>query len=173
MNLLRIEPCKGCPSKCPENGCGKPGKKRRRKFFRFKKMSMKEKPNNCLKEKPVEVKLTLWEELFGPDPKRSWPDPCTCRIANYQRKQQWRGDPRLLDPRYQETAGDVFLYTELLKTCRGSCLEPQPTPPPQFKLPKAVICKMINKGYEKVRFSCECCYSTFDAMKNIIKVKST
>ncbi|XP_076283599.1 uncharacterized protein LOC143210549 [Lasioglossum baleicum] len=140
-----LEPCKGCPSKCiqPEP---------KRKFFWFRKSPPAEKPSNCVKKKPSEVKLTMWEEIFGPDPKRSWPDPCTCRMANRQRKKQRREDPRLLDPRYEETEGDVFLYTQLVKQCRKCCLEPQPTSPPAFQLPKAVMYRMIGEGCNKKPF---------------------
>ncbi|XP_076656805.1 uncharacterized protein LOC143361354 [Halictus rubicundus] len=140
-----LEPCKGCPSKCIE-------RKPRRRFFCFRKEHPAEKPSNCVKSKPPEVKLTLWEEIFGPDPKRSWPDPCTCRIANRQRKKQRGEDPRLLDPRYEETDGDVFLYTQLVKQCRKCCLEPQPKSPPAFKLPKAVMFRMIGEGCNKKPF---------------------
>lgn len=108
-------------------------------------MEIKEKPSNCVKDppKPVEVKLAWWEQIFGPDPKRSWPDPCTCRVAHRQKRKIRSQDLRLDDPRYKETAGDVFLYTEQLKQHKRPCTEPQPKPPPGFKVPKAVLYKMM------------------------------
>ncbi|XP_078034367.1 uncharacterized protein LOC144468629 [Augochlora pura] len=137
------EPCKGTPSKCIEE-------KPKRKCFFFKKPP-KEKPSNCVKEKPPVTKLSMWEQMFGPDPKRSWPDPCTCRIANRQRRKQRRQDPRLFDTRYQETAGDVFLFTRVVKRCSEKCMEPQPKPPPSFKLPKGVLYSMIGDGCNRKR----------------------
>ncbi|XP_076637204.1 uncharacterized protein LOC143349681 [Colletes latitarsis] len=106
---------------------------------------------NCMEEKPEEIKLTWWEEIFGPDPKRFWPDPCICRLAVRQRRKIRKQDSRLLDPRFQETAGDVFLYTEQLKRHSRPCLEPQPKPPPAFKVPKAVLYRMLNDSDERVR----------------------
>ncbi|XP_043255123.1 uncharacterized protein LOC122398923 [Colletes gigas] len=108
---------------------------------------------NCVEEKPAEIKLTWWEEIFGPDPKRFWPDPCICRLAVRQRRKIRKQDSRLLDPRYQETAGDVFLYTEQLKRHSRPCLEPQPKPPPAFKVPKAVLYRMMNDSDERKSFS--------------------
>ncbi|KZC06279.1 hypothetical protein WN55_10188, partial [Dufourea novaeangliae] len=151
----RIEPCKGCPSRCLEKGYGEPTEPTEKKLFSCKQGPIKEKPSNCVKEKPIEQKLTLWEEFFGPDPKRSWPDPCTCRIAIHQKRELRKKDPRLLDPRYKNTAGDVLVYTEVLKKCNRICSEPQPKPPPAFRLPKEVLYRMINEGYERVSCNCE------------------
>lgn len=133
-----VEPCKGCPSKCLEE---KPAKRR---FFIFKKPKVtKEKPSNCEEVKPVEEKLTWWEMIFGPDPKRSWPDPCTCRLAHRQKKMCRARDKRLNDSRYKETAGDVFLYTEVVQRKRRPHEEPQPKAPPSFKVPPAVQFKRM------------------------------
>ncbi|XP_033331144.2 uncharacterized protein LOC117223120 [Megalopta genalis] len=137
-----LEPCKGAPSKCIEE-------KPKRKCLFFKKSAAKEKPSNCVVEKPREAKLTLWEQIFGPDPKRSWPDPCTCRIADRQKRKQRREDPRLFDSRYRETAGDVFLFTRVAKRRPERCMEPQPKSPPPFKLPKAVLYGMIGDGCDR------------------------
>ncbi|XP_054011222.1 uncharacterized protein LOC128893914 [Hylaeus anthracinus] len=138
-----VEPCEGCPSKCL-------AKKTKKKTTDSRKDSSKseEKLDNCVEEKPVKVKLTWWEQIFGPDPKRFWPDPCTCRVALRQRKKERARDPRLTDPRYKETAGDVFMYTENLKPRSRPCLEPQPKPPPAFKVPKAVLFRMMDEGGE-------------------------
>ncbi|CAL7949536.1 unnamed protein product [Xylocopa violacea] len=142
--------CKGCRSKCLEVEELK--KKHKTRFFIFKKQPavVIEKPTNCKKvEKPPEEKLTWWETIFGPRPERSWPDPCTCRLAHRAKKRKRMQDPRLCDPRYKLTAGDVFLYTQPIKQPnRPSCLEPQPKPPPQYKVPKEVLFRMISSTSE-------------------------
>ncbi|XP_076762468.1 uncharacterized protein LOC143430260 [Xylocopa sonorina] len=142
--------CHGCRSKCLESGT-ESKQKPRKKMFTFKKQpQVVEKPSNCKKEqKSVEEKLTWWETIFGPRPERSWPDPCTCRLAHRKKKRMRMQDPRLCDPRYRLTAGDVFLYTEPIKQPnRPSCLEPQPKPPPGYKVPKAVLFRMISSTSE-------------------------
>ncbi|XP_012150191.2 uncharacterized protein LOC100879542 [Megachile rotundata] len=144
-----VEPCTGCPSKCLEPGYGKPIRKKKRSLFSLKSKEpevIKEKPSNCEEIKPVEERSTWWESIFGPDPKRSWPDPCTCRLAVRQKKLCRAQDPRLKDPRYKETAGDVFLYTEAVKRGTSSCREPQPKPPPLYKVPKAVLYRDMCAG---------------------------
>lgn len=134
--------CKGCPSKCLE--FEKQKKKSKRQLFGPKKQS--EKPSNCKKEeKPVEKKLIWWETILGPSPKRLWPDPCTCRLAHRERKKMRARDPRLRDSRYQQTAGDVLLYTEPIRRCSvSSCFEPQPKSPPGYKIPKAAVFKIME-----------------------------
>ncbi|XP_026674371.1 uncharacterized protein LOC113465077, partial [Ceratina calcarata] len=145
--------CKGLPSKCLQFEGKKTKTKRKRKLLSSRKQEFWDaKPNNCKKEKiPEKPKLTLWESLFGPCPQRSWPDPCTCRLAYRERKKLRHHDPRLRDPRYQITAGDVLLYTEQVKRTRsGECAEPQPKPPPSFKVPKAVLFSMMSDSSESV-----------------------
>ncbi|XP_076666399.1 uncharacterized protein LOC143367991 [Andrena cerasifolii] len=146
-----VEPCRGCPSRCLETGYGKPVKKpkKRRSCGSKEPLEIKEKPSNCVKETPVEEKLSWWEQIVGPDPKRSWPDPCTCRVAHRQKRKARAQDPRLSDARYKDTAGDVFLYTEQVKQCRMPCWEPQPKPPPAYKLPKALLSRMMSQDCEK------------------------
>ncbi|CAK9808517.1 hypothetical protein ANTPLA_LOCUS5802 [Anthophora plagiata] len=143
--------CKDCPSKCLEYK----EKSRWKKWFSFKRQPVKEKPSNCKKvEKPQEVPLTWWESIFGPDPKRSWPDPCTCRVAHRERKKRRQYDPRLSDKRYQQTAGDVLLYTETTMQRRTqSCMEPQPKSPPGYRMPKAVIVRMMSIFADKAPLS--------------------
>lgn len=136
--------CKGCESKCIEF---EEEKKKRRKFFTFKKKpEPKKKPDNCReeKEKPVEEKYTLWETIFGPNPKRFWPDPCTCKLALRAKRNKRMCDPRLQDSRYELTAGDVFLYTETIKQCPKGCMEPQPKSPPAYKMPRAALSKILS-----------------------------
>lgn len=136
--------CKGCESKCIEFE----EIKKKRKFFTFKKKpEPKKKPDNCKEEeKPVEEKYTLWETIFGPNPKRFWPDPCTCKLALREKRNKRICDPRLQDSRYELTAGDVFLYTETLKSYPKGCIEPQPKPPPSYKVPRAALSKMLSSA---------------------------
>lgn len=137
--------CKGCESKCIEF---EEMKKKKRKFFTFKKRpEPKKKPDNCKEEeKPVEEKYTLWETIFGPNPKRFWPDPCTCKLALKEKRNKRICDPRLQDSRYELTCGDVFLYTETIKSCPKGCVEPQPKSPPSYKMPRAALSKMLSSS---------------------------
>lgn len=137
--------CKGCESKCIEFE----EMKRKRKFFTFKKRpEPKKKPDNCEEEeeKPAEEKYTLWETIFGPNPKRFWPDPCTCKLALREKRNRRICDPRLRDSRYELTSGDVFLYTEMIKPYPKGCEEPQPKPPPAYKIPRAALSKMLSSA---------------------------
>lgn len=138
--------CNGSPSKCLE--FEKAEKKAKGGLFRFKKQreTPREKPSNCKKEeKPsVEERFSWRETIFGPRSEKSWPDPCTCRLAHRERRKMRTRDPRLRDPRYQQTKGDVLLYTELTRRRSvSSCLEPQPKPPPGYKMPKAAFFKLM------------------------------
>lgn len=63
-----------------------------------------------------------------------------------------RKDPRLLDPRYRATPGDVMIYTEPARSARKrESVKLQPKPPPEFKAPTAVLLnKMMLEGFEQV-----------------------
>lgn len=122
--------CKHCPPKCPKS---------------TSKKCDKQEGITKSKEKPAADKLTWWEKIFGPSPKRLWPDPCTCRVAHRQRQSMSAQDPRLLDKRYKKTVGDVLLYTETIKSNERCPVEPQPKSPPDFIVPKAALVKMLNR----------------------------
>ncbi|XP_033217122.1 uncharacterized protein LOC117172930 [Belonocnema kinseyi] len=101
---------------------------------------------------PCKKKESFWSYLFGGlfgDDKKAAsipvPDPSTCRLAHKFKEKCRKEDPRLCDPRYSATPGDVFLFTEFPKpsSSTSSSLEPQPQPPPPYKIPSAVICKRI------------------------------
>ncbi|KOX70311.1 hypothetical protein WN51_04714 [Melipona quadrifasciata] len=147
--------CKGSPSKCLE--FERAEKKPKGGFFRFKKQAEMsgDKPSNCKKEKkPSEGERFIWREtMFDPKSKKLWPDPRTCRLAHREMKKMRMRDSRLRDLRYQQTQGDVLLYTEpTRRRSVSSCLEPQPKPPPTYKMPKAAFFKlMANNSYVSKR----------------------
>ncbi|KAL2728743.1 Zinc finger X-linked protein ZXDB [Vespula squamosa] len=144
LPLTRIEPSTGEPSKCLED-YSKP----KRSLFKFRKSPViKEKPTNCKKIEPVKVKPSFWERVCGIHSKKSCP-PCICPIT-YQRQMALRKqDPRLLNPCYQSTLGDVLIYTEIIKTKNQECPEPQPKPHHLYKIPRAVLNKAIVANVEK------------------------
>ncbi|RLU20013.1 hypothetical protein DMN91_006619 [Ooceraea biroi] len=116
---------------------------------------VKRKQTNCKQQKQ---KLTLWERLFGPGPRKSWPDSSTCRLAYRQRRQIREKDPRLLDPRHQATPGDVLIYTDkpICSLRKQKSMEAQPKPPPEFKAPTAVLLsRMMLEGFDRKGDNCE------------------
>jgi hypothetical protein len=106
---------------------------------------------NCKMQKSPKQKLTLWEYIFGPDRKKSRVDRRTCRLTHCQKQAHRVKDPRLRDPHYQKTAGDVLIYTESVGSLKKlkSEKEPQPKPPPAYKMPKAVLLnKMMTEDFK-------------------------
>ncbi|XP_014218358.1 uncharacterized protein LOC106646751 [Copidosoma floridanum] len=137
----------GEPSKCLEEGYGEPIKIKKSWYkFGARPVVIKQKPTNCPPPPavpPPEKRITFWEYLFGSSEK-PLPDPKTCRL-NYKYNQICNeNDPRLDDPRYQETLGDVFIYSEPERL--EICFTPGPnkpkSPPPHIP-PGAVFCKKI------------------------------
>ncbi|XP_012226182.2 uncharacterized protein [Linepithema humile] len=121
---------------------------------RTSSMKIKDMPSViCKAQKSPKQKLTLWEYMFGSDRKKSRVDSCICRLAHRQRQahRDEIKDPRLCDPRYQKTAGDVLIYTEPARSLKESKrMEPQPKPPPAYKMPKAVLLNKMMTGDFKV-----------------------
>lgn len=149
LPLTRIEPSTTQLSKCLED-YSKP--KPKRGLFKFHKSPpvIKEKPTNCEKIEPTKVKPSFLEHIFGTPSKKSSPPLCVCPIT-YQKQMALRQqDPRLSNPCYQLTAGDVLIYTEIIKTKNQECPEPQPKPYHLYKLPRAILSKMIIANIEKV-----------------------
>ena len=104
--------------------------------------------SNC--RPPEKIEKSFWEIYFGWKPEvKNIPDPCTCRVSLLNKKLQRSQDPRLCDPRYKSTSGDVLIFTEHPKPEVCKKLEPQPKPPPAYKLPKAVLTKRILEKAEK------------------------
>lgn len=103
----------------------------------------------CKAQKSPKPKLILWEYVFGPDRKKPRGEPCTCRLVHRHRQTNRVKDPRLRDPQYQETAGDVLIYTKNKSSKfpkASKNVEPQPKPPPAHKLPTAVLLNKIMMG---------------------------
>jgi len=124
------------------------------RFLNLRRMSSTKIKNmpivNRKVQKSPKRKLTLWEYVFGPDRKKSQVDPRTCRLAHCQKQAHRVKDPRLRDPRYQKTAGDVLIYTESVGSLKESKSEkePQPKPPPAYKMPKAVLLDKMTKEFK-------------------------
>nr|KAF7421691.1 hypothetical protein H0235_009527 [Vespula pensylvanica] len=140
LPLTRIEPSTGQPSKCLED-YSKP----KRSLLKFRKSPpvIKEKPTNCKKIEPVKVKPPSWKRFFGIDSKKPCPSLCICPITYQKQMALRKQDPRLLNPCYQSTLGDVLIYTEIIKTKNHECPEPQPKPHRSYKIPRAVLSKAI------------------------------
>ncbi|KAG7203216.1 hypothetical protein KM043_010321 [Ampulex compressa] len=151
-----MELCTGCPSKCLEKDSEKSPKKSKRRFMSFRRAPkvVHEKPSNCQIEKSDVTKKSAWKSFFGETPKKTESDSCVMPKCYQEQLEQRRKDPRLQDPRYQATLGDVFLYTEVQRLGGRTYTEPQPKPPPSFKVPKAVICKTVMKACEKTPSNC-------------------
>ncbi|XP_046823522.1 uncharacterized protein LOC124426182 [Vespa crabro] len=148
LPYIRIQPSTLQPSKCLED-YSKP--KSKRGLFKFRKSPpvIKEKPTNCEKIEPIKVKSSFWERIFGIHSKKSCPPLCVCPITYQKQMALRKQDPRLLNPCYQLTPGDVLIYTEIIKTKNQECPEPQPKPHHLYKLPRAVLSKTIIANIEK------------------------
>ncbi|XP_015609514.1 uncharacterized protein LOC107274668 [Cephus cinctus] len=147
----RPQPSIGCPSKCLDTDFGKPLPKPRRPWFNFCRIKVpkKEKPSNCPKKIIQQChEESFWDYLFNFETKPR-PDPCTCRLAYMQKSVCLQQDPRLCDPRYSMTKGDVLLYTESPKPECCTRREAQPKPPPCYRLPKALTCKLLAEEASK------------------------
>lgn len=117
------------------------------RFDSCKKPVSIRKPMKCKKQILLERKKTLWEYIFGLNIQ---PDSSTC-LEYCQKKMCRKCDPRLHDLRYQNTAGDVLIYSELIRcSMKLPCTGPQPKSPPQYKVPRAVLCKMMAAGLDEV-----------------------
>ncbi|KAI4475410.1 hypothetical protein M0802_015161 [Mischocyttarus mexicanus] len=150
LPLTRIEPSTGQSSKCLKN-YDKPKTKLKQRLFKFYKTSstIKEKPTNCEKIEFKKTKPSLWQRIFGIKSKKSCPASCIHPVTYKKQMKSCKQDPRLLNPSYQSTPGDVLIYTEIIKTNKHECFEPQPIPHHPYKLPRAVLCKMIMSNIEK------------------------
>lgn len=126
-------------------------KLKKMRFLNFRTSSTKIKDiPTCKAKKSPRQKLTLWEYVFGSQRKKSQVNPCTCRLAHYQRQAGRVKDPRLSDSHYQKTAGDVLIYTESAKCSKESkSRESQPKSPPAYKMPNAVLFnKMMTEDFK-------------------------
>ncbi|KAI4487355.1 hypothetical protein M0804_005504 [Polistes exclamans] len=150
LPLTRIEPSTGQSSKCLKN-YDKPTTKSKQRLFKFHKSpsANKEKSTNCEKIKSKEKKPSFWQRIFGIKLKKSCPPSCIHPVTYKEQMKLRKQDPRLLNPSYQSTPGDVLIYTEIIKTNKHECFEPQPIPYHPYKLPRAVLCKMIMENNEK------------------------
>lgn len=140
----RLQPCNPeCPSKCLQiSGCDD------------KELAMR-RLSNCRDTEKTAKPKSYWETLFGWKPEvEEPPDPRTCRIAQREKERARQCDPRMRDPRYEATAGDVFIFTEYSKPEVRGAQEPRPRPPPSYKLPKAVLTMRISKETEKTAHAC-------------------
>lgn len=140
-----LGPYDGTSSKCLEKGYGKPSKPGRRSLLNFCKrlVRLKEKPSNCPPCPETKPEQSFWDYLFKFDDDKRVPDPATCRVAQRCREACRRTDPRLCDPRYRRTDGDVLVFTEEEKPRCPRSGELQPKSPPGYKLPKAMVSRRI------------------------------
>ncbi|XP_058802217.1 uncharacterized protein LOC131670553 [Phymastichus coffea] len=145
----------GDPSKCCEQGYGKPVKVKKTWWtnVRASPPMVKQKPSNC-DPPPCPKEETFMEYIFGPE--KPLPEPNSCRRAWKIKQSCNYEDPRLEDPRYQATAGDVLLYTEPDKRKSRLPTEPQPKAPSPYKAPAGVICKKLRDSVAATALECYC-----------------
>ncbi|KAJ8670391.1 hypothetical protein QAD02_001650 [Eretmocerus hayati] len=130
------------PSKCAEEGFGKPMKRKRKwLIFPIGPKVIKQKPSNC-DPPPCPRELSFKEYIFGPE--EPLPDPLTCRAAWKYMQSCNAPDERLNDPSYQLTPGDVMLHTSKPIYERFKVTEPKPKSPPPYRAPVAVFCKRLS-----------------------------
>lgn len=132
------QPSDGSPSKCLEQGYGKPVKSARRSFLNFcKQMTrIKELPSNCQPCPTPEPEESFWDYLFKFDEKKGPETSEKC--VSHQRRDlcEMKRDPPFCNPDCKPpTQGEVF-----------SSSEPQPRPPPLYPLPKAVAYRRLAES---------------------------
>ncbi|XP_018357128.1 PREDICTED: uncharacterized protein LOC108757208 isoform X2 [Trachymyrmex septentrionalis] len=103
--------------------------------------------SSSTQKKLAERKLSLWEYVFGP--KKSSKNPCAHQLTNCQEQACSK------NLRYQMASRNV-IYIDLIKSKNTRFTEPQPKPPPSYKLPRAVLLnKAIIEGFPKDDKTCE------------------
>ncbi|XP_011706577.1 PREDICTED: uncharacterized protein LOC105461764 [Wasmannia auropunctata] len=122
---------------------------KRPECYGLKKKICIRKASSTQKKRIVKRKLSLWQYVFGP--KKSSENPSTSQLPNSQEQTSCK------DLRCKRST-DKPVYTDLNKLSKDSkrFTEPQPKPPPPYKLPRAVLLsRAMVEGFSKKGDACE------------------